>query len=171
MELRPEALRFVLEQGLSATIVVGGRSMEPTIALGTRVDVAPLPIDGPLAAGEIVLIATGVADVLLLHRVMHVSRGGRRIVHQGDVAGAAFATCPRADVLARMTGFTDDATRPLPTPDHLPAATRAQHHRRRVACAVFAGARDVAGALSLDDNALIRRGGLAFRKLARRLAR
>lgn len=170
MDLRPEALRFVLQQGLSAVIVVSGRSMEPTIALGTRVDVAPVALDAPLAVGDIVLIATSAADVLLLHRVMHVMGGGRRIVHQGDAAGGTFATCARRDVLARMTGFEGDAARALPTPENLPAAARALFHRRRVACAVYAGAREVAGVLSLDGNALVRRCGLGLRKLARRVA-
>jgi hypothetical protein len=169
MELRPAALRFVLEQGLSAVIVVSGRSMEPTIELGARVDVAPLPAGAAPLVGEIVLVATGDPDVLVLHRVMHVSPSGDAVMHQGDAAGAAFATCARRDVLARMTGFTGDAARPLPLPERLPLAARAQFHRRRVACVTFATARGLARALSVEDHALVRRCGVALRRLARRI--
>lgn len=169
MELRPAALRFVLEQGLSAVIVVSGRSMEPTIPLGARVDVAPLPAGAAPGVGEIVLVATAASDVLVLHRVMHVSTGGDLIVHQGDAAGAAFATCVRRDVLARMTGFADDAARPLPLPENLPAAARARFQRRRLACVAFARARSIARSLSVEDHALVRRCGVVLRKIARRL--
>jgi hypothetical protein len=173
MELRPAALRFVLEQGLSAVIVVSGRSMEPTIPLGTRVDVAPLSAGAAPAVGEIVLVATAAADVLVLHRVMHVSSDGDLVIHQGDAGGAAFATCARRDVLARMTGFADVdvAARPVPLPENLPAAARARFRRRRLACVAFARARTVARALSVEDHPLVRRCGVALRKLARRLGR
>lgn len=169
MELRPDALRFVLEHGLSAVIAVSGRSMEPTIALGDRIDVEPLAPDAPLAVGEIVLVATGAAHVLILHRVMHLSEDGNLVIHQGDAAGAAFATCPRRNVLARMTGFAGDATRLLPTPARLSAAARGQFHRRRLACAAFARARGLARALSVGDHALVRRCAAALRKLARQI--
>ena len=169
MELRPAALRFVLEQGLSAVIAVSGRSMEPTIPLGARVDVAPLPAGAAPAVGEIVLVATGAADVLVLHRVMHVSKDGDLVIHQGDAAGAAFATCARRDVLARMTGFADDATRVLPLPEKLSATARAQFRRRHLTCVAFARARAVARSLSVEDHALVRRCGMALRRIARRI--
>jgi hypothetical protein len=171
MELRPAALRFVFEQGLSAVIVVSGRSMEPTIGQGARVDVAPLPAGAAPAVGEIVLVATHVSDVLVLHRVMHVSADGGRVIHQGDAAGTAFATCARHDVLARMTGFAgvDAAARPVPLPENLPAAARARFRRRRLACVAFARAREVARALSVEDSPLVRRCGRVLRRLARRI--
>jgi hypothetical protein len=169
MELRPAALRFVLEQGLSAAIVVSGRSMEPTLPLGARIDVTPLAAGAAPAVGEIVLIATASPDVLILHRVMHVSAGGDVIVHQGDAPASAFSTCARDKVLARMTGFEGDAARPVPTPERLSPAARAQFRRRRLACAAFSRARELARALSLDDNALVRRSGAALRTLARRI--
>jgi hypothetical protein len=107
--------------------------------------------------------------VLVLHRVMHVSASGDLVIHQGDAAESAFATCARRDVLARMTGFTGDAARPVPTPEQLPALARAQFRRRRLACVAFARARGLARALSVGDSALVRRCGLALRRLARRI--
>src|SRR4051794_40474323 len=106
MQLRADALRFVLAQGLPAVIEVSGPSMEPTISKGAQVNVAALaPSDG-VEVGDVVLIATG-ADVLLLHRVMAVfeERGARFAVHQGDAPASTFAIAARGDVLARMTSF------------------------------------------------------------------
>jgi hypothetical protein len=173
VELRPAALRFTLEQGLPAVIEVAGRSMEPTLELGAKVDVAPLPLDAPLEVGDIVLIATTAEDVLLLHRVMHVFDEGehRFVVHQGDAVESVFSTCARAEVLARMTGFAGGVGRPLPTPERLDAAARGRFQRRRAACAAYARARGLARRLGVGEIAIVRRCAAAFRKLARALGR
>jgi hypothetical protein len=108
MELRPAAMRFVLEQGLPAVIEVAGRSMEPSIEMGAKVDVAPLAPEAPIEAGDVVLIATA----------------RRFVVHQGDADDSTFGTCAREDVLGRMTGFAGDPARMVPTPERLEAAAR-----------------------------------------------
>src|SRR5579862_4834464 len=107
MQLRPEALRFVLAQGLPAVIDVAGASMAPTIEMGAKVDVIGLPEAAAVDVGDIILVATADAAVLLLHRAMCVfeERGKRFVIHQGDAPGSTFGTCRRADVLARMTSF------------------------------------------------------------------
>jgi hypothetical protein len=173
MELRPPALRFVLEQGLPAVIDVAGGSMEPSIETGAKVDVAPLAPDAPLAAGDVVLLATSAEDVLLLHRVMHLfEEGGRRlVVHQGDAVASTFATCAREEVLGRMTGFAGDGTRVVPTPDRLEPAARARFRRRRAACAAYAHARGAARALGIGELAIVKRCAAAFRRLARAVLR
>jgi len=171
MELRADALRFVLAQGLPAVIEVSGRSMEPTLTRGAKVEVAGLAEAEPLAVGDVVLVATD-AGVLLLHRVMAIfdERGARFVLHQGDAPASTFGTARRRDVLARMTGVVavgGGEPRALPTPERLDADARALFRRRRLACAGFVLARRIARALPLSDGELVRRCAQIYRKLAR----
>ena len=169
MQLAPDALRFVLAQGLPAVIEVSGGSMEPTIARA-KVDVAALADRDPVHGGDVVLVAT--ADgVLLLHRVMITfdEGGARFVIHQGDAPTSSFGVAARGDVLARMTGFVGE-TRALPTPERLDAAARARFRRRSLACQGFVAARRLVHALGLSDSALVRRCAQAYRKLARAVA-
>ncbi|HVR01888.1 MAG TPA: S24/S26 family peptidase [Polyangia bacterium] len=170
MQLAPDALRFVLTQGLPAVIDVTGGSMEPTIARGEKVDVAALADRDPVDAGEIVLVATA-AGVLLLHRVMITfdEGGARFVIHQGDAPASSFGVAARRDVLARMTGFASEL-RALPTLERLDAAARARFRRRRLACQGFLAARRLVHAFRLTDSALVRACAQAYRKLARALA-
>jgi hypothetical protein len=170
MQLRADALRFVLAQGLPAVIDVIGGSMSPTIAKGTKVDVAPLAASEELAVGDIVLLATS-ADVLILHRVMvvFVEGGEAFVVHQGDAVASTFGISARRDVLARMTGFAGQA-RPVPTPERLDATARAIFLRRRAACVAFVGARRLARALHLSEGGLVRQCARIFRRVARFIA-
>jgi hypothetical protein len=167
MQLSADALRFVLAQGLPAVIEVSGGSMSPTIAKGTKVDVAPLGEADDPAVGDIVLLATS-GDVLILHRVMaaFVEGGQRFIVHQGDAASSTFGISARRDVLARMTGFAGDA-RSVPTPSRLDATAGAIFLRRRAACVAFVGARRLARVLHVSERGLVRQCARAFRRIAR----
>src|SRR3954468_24984276 len=100
MQLGGDALRFVLAQGLPAVIDVTGRSMEPTIALGAKVNVVGLGQGAALGVGDVVLIATSVSEVRLLHRVLAVFEdGGGGLIHQGDARGSTFGICARGDVI------------------------------------------------------------------------
>jgi hypothetical protein len=169
MSLGAAALRFVLGQGLPALIEVSGRSMEPTIGLGAKVHVAALAPDAPLAAGDVVLVATS-GDVVLLHRVLAAFDEGdaRFVVHQGDAAASTFAIAARAEVLGLMTSFADDG-RPPPTPERLDAAARARFHRRARAAAPFLAVRRLARALGVGDGLVVRRCAQLYRDIARRL--
>jgi hypothetical protein len=162
MELRADALRFVLAQGLPAVIEVSGRSMEPTIALGAKVDVAALGEADPVDVGDVVLVATS-GDVLLLHRVMAAfeERGERFVVHQGDARASTFAVAARRDVLARVSG----GARGAPSLE-----ARALFDRRRRAVDGFLVARRLARALGLADGALVRRCAHVYRRIARRFS-
>jgi hypothetical protein len=163
MQLGGDALRFVLAQGLPAVIEVTGRSMEPTIALGTKVDVVGLgPGDVP-RAGDVALFATADPQVRLLHRVLLVfDEGGRTfVVHQGDTPGSSFGISERADVLARMT------TPPAPAG----AVEELRLRRRRLAAAAYVRARGLSRALGVADSPLVRRCAQVFRKLARAVTR
>jgi hypothetical protein len=169
MQLRPEALRFVLGQGLPAVIEVVGRSMEPTIDKGAKVNVVGLVADAAVEVGEVVLLATTDADVLLLHRAMCVfhENGHQFVVHQGDAHASTFGVCARADVLARMTAF-DDA-RPAPVLEELDAAAQARFRRRRIACEAFVVARLLALTVGVAERGLVRRCARAYRALSRAL--
>jgi hypothetical protein len=169
MQLRPDALRFVLAQGLPAVIEVVGRSMEPTIEKGAKVNVVGLTADASVEIGGVVLLATTNADVLLLHRVMCVfdENGAQFVVHQGDAPASTFGVCARADVLARMTSF-DDA-RPAPVVDQLDDAARARFRRRRIACEAFVVARLLALIVGVAENGVVRRCARAYRTLSRAL--
>jgi hypothetical protein len=140
MPLGADALRFVLAQGVPAVIEVAGRSMEPTIALGAKVEVAALAEGDAVALGDVVLVATG-GDGLVLHRVMAAfdEDGEPLVVHQGDARPSTFAIASRRDVLARVTGLAGDAG-PAPTPERLSADARAVYRRRRVAVDGFLAA-------------------------------
>ena len=166
MQLGLEALRFVLAQGFPAVIDVVGGSMEPTITVGTKVNVVGMSLEDEIAVGDVVLLAT--TRVPLLHRVMAVfEEGGRRfVVHQGDARASTFAIAARVDVLARMTTFAADA-RPAPTVDRLDAAALVVFRRRRLACEAFVHARRFARALGVRDLGLVRRCARAYRALAR----
>jgi hypothetical protein len=167
MQLRADALRFVLAQGLPAVIEVSGGSMEPTIRKGAKVDVVALGDAAPLAVGDVVLLAT-TSGVLLLHRVMAVfdERGALFVVHQGDASASSFATAARRDVLARMTGFHAEP-HALPTPERLGGDARARYARRRLACVGFLAARRLARALHVSERPVVRRCAHVYRKLAR----
>jgi hypothetical protein len=155
MELRADALRFVLAQGLPAVIEVRGSSMEPTIAKGARVDVAALGESDPLEAGDVVLVATS-GGVLLLHRVMAAfdEGGARFVVHQGDAPASTFAVAARRDVLARVTA-------------HIAPTSPSLDRRRRLAVDGFVAARRLARAVGLGESALVRRCAQIYRRLAR----
>jgi hypothetical protein len=158
MELRADALRFVLAQGLPAVIEVSGRSMEPTIAKGAKVDVAALAEAEPLAVGDVVLVATA-GEVLLLHRVMAAfdEAGARFVVHQGDASASTFAVAARRDVLARLAARVDPAE---------PTLVR----RRVLVVDGFLAARRFARAFGLADGAFVRRCARVYRRLARALS-
>jgi hypothetical protein len=167
MQLRPEALRFVLAQGLPATIEVVGASMTPTIAVGDKVSVVAWPRGGE-RAGEIVLVETA-GEQLLLHRVMHVfaERGATFVAHQGD-AGGELAIVAREAVLGRLSAFADG--RPAPTPERLDAVARSLYARRRVAAVALVAARRAARLLGVGESPAARTWGRRLRALARRLA-
>jgi hypothetical protein len=163
MQLGGDALRFVLAQGLPALIDVTGRSMEPTILLGEKVNVVGLRAGDALGVGDVVLIATSDADVRVLHRVLAVfADGGGGLVHQGDAPGSTFGICARADVLARVLDFGVD---------RLNAEARTRFRRRCLAAETYVRARRVARALGVADLAAVRRCGQVFRKLSRSLVR
>jgi hypothetical protein len=171
MQLRPEALRFVLAQGLPATIEVVGASMEPTIARGAKIMVVAWPQGGE-RVGEIVLLATeGTGGVLLLHRVMHLfeEAGHAYVVHQGDAPGSEFAIVPREAVLGRMRSFAAPDARLSPTPERLDDAARARFGRRRAACLVLVAARRTMRVFGLAERPFARALGQRFRALARRV--
>jgi hypothetical protein len=167
MPLGADALRFVLAQGVPAVIEVAGRSMEPTIALGAKVDVTALTDGDALAPGDVVLVATG-GDGLVLHRVMATFEEGGEplVVHQGDARPSTFAIAARRDVLARVTGFAGDAG-PAPTPERLAPDARTLYRRRRAAVDGFLAARRLARALRLADGRVVRRCARIYRRLVR----
>jgi hypothetical protein len=176
MRLRPGELEFVLAQGLPAVVEVRGASMTPTLAVGERLNVQPAPAAGAgddVAVGDIVLVITTDAAELLTHRVMHLftEQGQRFVVHQGDMAGASFAVCPRESVIGKAVGFEADPARPLPTAARLSAADRARFRRRAAAAVWYCRARSAARALRLHDSRLTRAAARLYRKLTDALGR
>ena len=170
MRLRPGELAFVLAQGLPAVVEVRGASMTPTLAVGDRLTVQPTPAAGArddIAVGDIVLVIATDAAELLTHRVMHLftEHGRRFVVHQGDMAGASFAICPRESVIGKAVGFEADPTRPWPTVAHLDAAARVRFHRRAAVVVWYCRARGAARALRLHDSKLTRAAARLYRKL------
>jgi hypothetical protein len=162
---------MVLEHGLPVVIEVVADSMAPALPRGTKLRVEP--VAGDLRAGDIILIATGNAHDLLLHRAMHLfSEAGQRfVIHQGDAPLSAFATCPRSSVIGRATGFATNRAQLLPTLENLTPGARARFGRRRRLCALFSLGRRLMLSLRLGDRKLTRRLARSFRALARSVAR
>jgi hypothetical protein len=162
---------MVLAHGLPVVIEVSAESMTPSLERGAKLRVQP--VEDELHPGDIVLIATGQAHELLLHRVMYLfSEGGERfVIHQGDAPSSTFATCPREAVIGRAIGFSPPRRQPLPTLENLPPEGRARFERRRRACAFFSLGRRLMSSLRLGDRKLARRIGRAFRSLARTMSR
>jgi hypothetical protein len=158
----------VLEQGLPAEIQVTGGSMEPTLPRGTRVRVSPVDDRTELAIGDVVVLATEDARILITHRLMHafVEGGGDFVIHQGDAAGAAFGVAPRENVIARVTELLGPAPR---DPSALQPAHAPRFVERRLACRAYALVRGVATSAGLARWPVLRRWGERFRRLAARL--
>jgi hypothetical protein len=166
MQLRPEAIRFTLGQGLPAVIEVAGGSMSPSLVVGDKVRVEPLAPDGPLVPGDVVLIAPEDGSALLIHRVMHafVEDGRPMIVHQGDAPSSTFGICARDAVIGRAVTLVADPPRGLPAPSH------ARFQARRRACRAYCGARLLLRVMGLAERPLTRRLARLYRALARALA-
>lgn len=162
------ALRFVLEQGLPAELEVTGGSMEPTLPRGTRVAVSSVDDGAELAIGDILVLETDDARILITHRLMHafVERGGRFVIHQGDAPGAAFGVAPRENVIARVTGIVGPEPR---DPSGLQPAHAPRFAERRLACRAYALARGLATSAGVGRWPLLRRWGERLRRLSGRL--
>ena len=166
MNLHPQAVRLVLDQGHPVAVDVVGGSMTPTIEPGTRVSVEPIAED--LHPGDIVLILCSNEAELVLHRVIRLfAEGGQHfVIHQGDVQGSAFDTCLREAVLGRAVGFPLTPERALPTLEVLdPEALRRFQRRRRVSLLYSLGRRTMFW-LRVIDPALARRLVRMYRELA-----
>lgn len=166
MNLHPQAVRLVLDQGLPVAVDVVSGSMSPTIEQGTRVSVEP--IAESLNPGDIVLILSSNETELVLHRVIRLfSQGDQQfVIHQGDAQRSAFGTCLREAVLGRAVGFPLMPERALPTLEVLePAALRQFQRRRRVSLLYSLGRRMMLRLRGLDP-ALARRLVRMYRGLA-----
>ena len=165
VNLHPQAVRLVLDQGHPVAVDVVSGSMTPTIELGTRVTIEPI---ADLHPGDIVLILSSNEAELVLHRVIRLfAEGGQRfVIHQGDAQSAAFGTCRREAVLGRAVGFPLTPARELPTLEVLdPAALRRFRRRRRVSLFYSLGRRTMFR-LRAIDSALARRLMRMYRELA-----
>jgi hypothetical protein len=166
VNLHPQAVRLVLDQGHPVAVDVVSGSMTPTIEPGTRVTVEPIAED--LHPGDIVLILSSNGAELVLHRVIRLfAEGGQHfVIHQGDAQSSAFDTCLRDAVLGRAVGFPLTPARALPTLEVLdPAALRRFQRRRRVSLLYSLGRRTMFW-LRVIDPALARRLVRTYRELA-----
>jgi len=166
VNLHPQAVRLVLDQGHPVAVDVVSGSMTPTIEPGTRVRVEPIAED--LHPGEIVLILSSNEAELVLHRVIRLFAGGGQhfVIHQGDAQSSAFGTCLREAVLGRAVGFPLTPARALPTLEVLdPVALRRFQRRRRVSLLYSLGRRTMFR-LRAIDSALARRLMRMYRELA-----
>lgn len=166
MNLHPQAVRLVLDQGHPVAVDVVSGSMTPTIEPGTRVRIEPIAED--LHPGDIVLILSSNEAELVLHRVIRLfAEGGQHfVIHQGDAQSSAFGTCLREAVLGRAVGFPLTPARALPTLEVFdPAALRRFQRRRRVSLLYCLGRRTIFWVRVIDP-VLARRLGRMYRELA-----
>jgi hypothetical protein len=153
----------VLEHGVPAELELTGGSMAPTLPRGTRVRLSPIDDRTELALGDVLVLATDDARILITHRLMHafVERGGLFVIHQGDAPGATFGVAPRENVIARVSGVVGRELSGL----H-PAPRFAQ---RRLACRAYALARGLATSSGLGRWPTLRQWAERFRRLASRV--
>lgn len=89
----------------SPTFVVAGRSMEPTIHLGSVVITQPV-VPADLRAGDVVSLRVGAQDAVFTHRIARVATaadGSRWIETKGDANPSADPTLvPASAVLGRV---------------------------------------------------------------------
>jgi hypothetical protein len=169
VNLHPQAVRLVLDQGHPVEVDVVGGSMTPTIELGTRVTIEPIA-EG-LHPGDIVLILSSNEAELVLHRVIRLfAEGGQHfVIHQGDAQSSAFGTCLREAVLGRAVGFPLTSARALPTLEVLdPAALRRFQRRRRVSLLYSLSRRTLFWLRDIDPEPA-RRLVRMYRELARKV--
>jgi len=94
-EHRQQLARDLLERGELVVTVAGG-SMAPTLPIGARVIVRPLPA----RAGDVGLFRVTASPGFLLHRVIARLPGGY-VVHAGDRPGARAGVARARDLLGR----------------------------------------------------------------------
>ncbi len=166
MNLHPQAVRLVLDQGLPVAVDVVTGSMTPTIEPGTRVTIEPIAED--LHPGDIVLILSSNEAELVLHRVIRLfAEGGQHfVIHQGDAQSSAFGSCLREAVLGRAVGFPLTPARALPTLEVLDPAARRRFQRRRRVSLLYSLGRRTMFRLRVIDPALARRLVRMYRELA-----
>jgi signal peptidase I len=169
VNLHPQAVELVLDNGHPVEVEIVGESMTPTIERGTKLRIEPAAED--LHPGDIVLILTSNKDELVLHRVIHLfAEGGQRyVIHQGDALGSDFATCPREAVVGRAVGFPLEPARLLPTLDLLDPAALTRFQRRRRVSLLYSLSRRMKFWLRLSDCALGRRGVSRLARIYRAL--
>jgi len=166
VNLHPQAVRLVLDQGLPVAVDVVTGSMTPTIEPGTRVTIEPIAED--LHPGDIVLILSSNEAELVLHRVIRLfAEGGQHfVIHQGDAQSSAFGTCLREAVLGRAVGFPLTPARALPTLEVLDPAARRRFQRRRRVSLLYSLGRRAMFRFRVIDPALARRLVRMYRELA-----
>ena len=166
MNLHPQAVRLVLDQGLPVAVDVVTGSMTPTIEPGTRVTIEPIAED--LHPGDIVLILSSNEAELVLHRVIRLfAEGGQHfVIHQGDAQSSAFGTCLREAVLGRAVGFPLTPARALPALEVLDPAARRRFQRRRRVSLLYSLGRRAMFRFRVIDPALARRLVRIYRELA-----
>jgi len=169
VNLQPQAVQLLLENGQAVVVEVAGGSMTPTIERGTKLRIEPVAED--LCPGDIVLILTSNGDELVLHRVIHLfAEGGQRyVIHQGDALCSDFAACPREAVVGRAGGFPLAPGRLLPTLEVLDPAALTRFQRRRRVARLYSLGRRTKFWFRLSNCALTRRGVFRLARLYRAL--
>ena len=105
-----EAVKLV-EDGVSVTFPVKGRSMIPFIVGGR--DSVILQKPGSLEPGLVVLAEIS-PDHFVLHRIIDISPDGMKITLMGDGNVRGTETCTPSTVLARATHVVDPEGRIIP---------------------------------------------------------
>lgn len=118
-----DALR--LRGDVPPVVTVAGVSMAPGLPPGARLRVVPL--DGPLAVGDVVVLRGGAASAsaFVVHRVAGIDARDGLVAHRGD-AGGRVGFAPSSALVGRVAARLDAPDARVPSPSDLdPAAARA----------------------------------------------
>ena len=141
-------------------VTIDGRSMEPTLPVGSTVRVERLK--APPQHGDIVLIKG--ESRWIVHRVIHADRRSDLVFHGGDVGGG-IGTCSKDAVLGLVTAVLSPETTTIPSVESLDIAIRRWLRFARWRCRFFTICRSAASMARIERLPLARPIGDAVRRL------
>jgi hypothetical protein len=145
--------------GTPPAVRVDGASMEPSLRLGWRVRIEPLPPS--LAPGDVVLLRAATGE-LVLHRLLHFdTREPAQVLHRGDARGGT-GVAPASALVGLATSVIDPPDTPFPDLDRLPADIRQGFEAARARALRYSRGRRLLQALPLPW--LRRRGESVLRR-------
>jgi hypothetical protein len=141
-------------------VTIDGRSMEPTLLIGSTVCVRPM--ETTPRTGDIALIRGD--SRWIVHRVIHFDRRSGLVFHGGD-RGGGIGTCSKTAVKGLVTAILEPEESTLPGVENLDIALRRRLVFARWRCRLFATCRSAGLSAGGERLPLARPIGRVLRRL------